>query len=198
VLENLDQRILPYYRRLTATCFDFISGLDVWERDPRSRDTDSLVEHVVGSAAGIYRGHMLTLGKGGAFALWVTLNEHAATRATIRTTHASALSELQTMLPLVLRGAPAPAQSYRAQLVRAAREVLIDPLLRSDSDGLISPTAEQGFVEPAFKLATSGADARPADERWWDSLPTYESIADYLSSYLADKSSTATRRWLPN
>jgi hypothetical protein len=41
---------------------------------------------------------MLTLGKGGAFALWVTLNEHAATRATV----ASALSDLQALLPLVL------------------------------------------------------------------------------------------------
>ncbi|WP_328324334.1 hypothetical protein OHA70_33040 [Kribbella sp. NBC_00382] len=190
VLENLDQRIIPYYHRLTSTCLDFFSGLEVWERDPRSRDTSALTEHIAVGAANIYRGRMLTLGKGDAFAMWVTLNEHAATRSTIRATQASALSELQTMLPLVLRGAPPPAQSYRAQLVLAAREVLSDPLLRADSDGLISPTVEQGFVEPAFKVTAADTEVRPADEAWWDTLPTHESIVDYLSSYLADNSST--------
>jgi hypothetical protein len=186
VLENFDLRIVPYYQELTTRCLEFFAGLDVWERTAHSLDTANVIESVANAAAAIYRGHMLTLGKGGAFALWVTLNEHAATRATV----ASALSDLQALLPLVLPGGPAPAQSYRAQLVLAAREVLADPLLRSDTDGLVSPTVEQGFVEPAFKLAYAEDDAKPADESWWDSLPTHESIVDYLSSYLADESST--------
>ncbi len=188
VFENLDQRIIPYYRQLTAASFDFFAGLDAWQRAVSPTDTGRLIEKVVDCAEHLYLGRMLRLGKAGPFALWVMLNEHAATRATIRAIEAAppaqpgstpALGDLQAMLALVVRGIPVPAQSYRAQLALAAKEVLGEPLLRSETGGLVSPTVEHGFVEPAFKLAFADDEARPADEQWWDSLPTHESLVDY-------------------
>ncbi|NEA30795.1 hypothetical protein [Streptomyces sp. SID13031] len=192
VLENLDQRIVPYYRRLTTACFEFFAGLDAWERGRGRRvgNAATLSRDVTDRAATVYRGRMLSLSTGTAFALWVTLNEHAATRATVRAAEASALGELRAILPLVLRGVPAPAQSYRAQLALAAQEVLTEPLVRSGTYGLVSPTVEQGFVEPAFQLAVADTGAKPADEDWWRYLLPQESLVDYLAGYLADESST--------
>jgi hypothetical protein len=187
VIENLEQRIGPYYRRLITACLEFFAGLEAWDQ---FTDKDATVELVHNHATALYQSRMLTLGTKAPFALWVTLNEHAATRATVRAGDEAALAELRTVLSLVLGGTPPPSRSYRAQLASTASEVLGEPLVRSGAHGLVSPTVEQGFVEPAFKLAFADAQARPADEEWWEGLPTHESIVDYLAGYLADRSST--------
>ncbi|GAB2575641.1 NACHT domain-containing protein [Kribbella endophytica] len=190
VLENLEQRIIPYYRQLAATSFEFFRGLDAWDRQVRPEGHGRLAEQVVDYAAYVYRGRMLSLSTRAPFALWVTLNEHAATRTAVRAAGASALAELQAVLPFVLRGSPVRAHGYRAELALAAKEVLAEPLLRSGSAGVRSPTVKAGFVEPAFKLAIADEGSRPADDSWWHALPSHESLVDYLAGYLADRSST--------
>ncbi|TCM35953.1 NACHT domain-containing protein [Kribbella sp. VKM Ac-2568] len=100
------------------------------------------------------------------------------------------MGELQKLLAVAISGQPAPGNSYRDQLALAAQEVLDEPLLRSGSRAVASPTVRNGFVEPAFRYAIADHYSRPADEDWWEEQPQYESLVDYLAGHLADQFST--------
>ncbi|MEI8412057.1 MULTISPECIES: NACHT domain-containing protein [unclassified Kribbella] len=188
VTENLEQNLIPYFERLAQRTLDFFTGLHAWSRT-HLKDQAHLADGIVQCAAAIYTSRMLELSPSPPFALWLTLNEFAATRGLI-TTQAAAMGELRTMLTIALRGRPAPGDSYRKQLALAAQEVLDEPLLRSSSRTVASPTVRDGFVGPAFQHALADDQSQPADEEWWDGEETHESLVDYLAGYLASESST--------
>ncbi|MER7247058.1 hypothetical protein [Kribbella sp. NPDC000426] len=181
--ENLERNLKPYYEHLGRRCLDFFTGLEAWTRlapTPSSGLLDAIVER----AAWLYRSRMLELSPSAPFGLWVTLNEFSATRELVRA-QSKALGELHTMLAMVMPGTPAPRNSYREKLSLAAREILDEPLLRSRTRSVASPTVRDGFVEPSFHHAVADHRSRPADEGWWSLRPEHSSLVDYLASYLA-------------
>lgn len=143
-----------------------------------------MVDAIVERAAWLYRSRMLELSPSTPFGLWVTLNEFSATRELVRA-QSEALGELHTMLAMVMPGTPAPRNSYREKLALAAREILDEPLLRSRTRSVASPTVRDGFVEPSFHHAIADDRSRPSDEGWWSEQPEHSSLVDYLASYLA-------------
>lgn len=185
--ENLDRNLQPYYKQLGRRCLDFFTGLEAWsglEPVPSA----GLLDAIVKRAASLYRSRMLELSASAPFSLWVTLNEFSNTRDLIRAqadVHAAALGELRTMLTMVMPGRPAPRNSYREKLALAAREILDEPLLRSRTRSIASPTVRDGFVEPSFHYAVADDQSRPADEDWWSDQPEHSSLVEYLASYLA-------------
>ncbi|MET9273033.1 hypothetical protein [Kribbella sp. NPDC003557] len=180
---NLEQTLKPYYDRLARRCLDFFTGLEAWSRlEPVP--VAALVEAIVERAALLYRSRMLELSASAPFGLWVTLNEFAGTRELIHA-QAAALGELRTMLSMVMPGTPSPRNSYREKLALAAREVLDEPLLRSRTQSIASPTVRDGFVEPSFHYAVADDRSRPSDEEWWSQQPQHSSLVEYLASYLA-------------
>jgi hypothetical protein len=179
---NLERNLKPYYERLGRRCLDFFTGLEAWHRlepVPSTGVLDAIVER----AAWLYRRRMLELSASTPFGLWVTLNEFSATRDAIRA-QAAALGELRTVLRMVMPGRPAPRNSYREQLALVAQEVLDEPLLRSRTQSIASPTVRDGFVEPSFHHAIADDDSRPSDEDWWSEQPEYSSLVEYIASYL--------------
>ncbi|MFF0342915.1 NACHT domain-containing protein [Kribbella sp. NPDC004875] len=184
--ENIERNLKPYYERLARRCVDFFSGLEAWSRDPAP--PAGVRDAIVARAVQLYRSRMLELSPSAPFGLWVTLNEFAATRAEIRAQgdlQAAALGELRTMLTMVMPGFPTGRNSYREKLALAAREVLDEPLLRSRTQAIASPTVRDGFVEPSFHHAIADDSSRPSDEDWWSAQPEHTSLVEYLASYLA-------------
>jgi hypothetical protein len=180
---NLERNLRPYYERLGRRCLDFFTGLEAWRRlEPVP--SAGVLDAIVDRAAFLYRSRMLELSASAPFSLWVTLNEFAGTRELIRA-QAAALGELNMMLSTVMPGRPALRNSYRKKLALAAREVLDEPLLRSRSHSIASPTVRDGFVEPSFHYATADDRSRPSDEDWWSEQPEHSSLVEYLASYLA-------------
>ncbi|GAA0584774.1 hypothetical protein HPO96_10035 [Kribbella sandramycini] len=184
VIENLEQRIQPYFDRLSIDTLQFFSGLEAWAEVTTSGP--NAADDIANCAATIYRGRMLELSADASFAQWVNLNEHAATRQAIRS---GPLAEFEALFELVMNSSPPRAGSIRAELALTAEEILREPLLRAGGE-LASPTVEQGFVEPAFKLAVADSQSRPAEESWWNDVREHHSLVDYLASYLADDTST--------
>ncbi|WUJ69977.1 hypothetical protein OG809_33380 [Kribbella soli] len=190
--ENIERNLRPYYERLARRCLDFFSGLDVWswlEPEPPPR----LVNDIADRAVWLYRSRMLELSPSAPFSLWVTLNEFAATREAVRAqgdAQTAALGGLQTMLAMVMSGSPVGPNSYREKLALAAREVLDEPLLRSQTQSIASPTVREGFIEPSFHHAVAGDRSRPADEDWWSEQSEHSSLVEYLASYLASPDSS--------
>ncbi|TCC24893.1 NACHT domain-containing protein [Kribbella speibonae] len=185
--ENLDRNLQPYYERLGRRCLDFFTGLEAWSQ-LKPVPSAGLLDAIVKRAASLYRSRMLELSTSAPFSLWVTLNEFSGTRELIRAqadVHAAALGELRTMLMMVMPGRPAPRNSYREKLALAAREILDEPLLRSRTQSVASPTVRDGFVEPSFHYAVADDRSRPADEDWWSDQPEHSSLVEYLASYLA-------------
>jgi len=180
---NLQRNLKPYYEALGRRCLDFFTGLEAWSRlEPVP--VAGLLDAIVERAAFLYRSRMLELSASAPFGLWVTLNEFAGTRALIRA-QTAALGELTTMLSMVMPGTPAPRNGYREKLALAAREVLDEPLLRSRTQSIASPTVRDGFVEPSFHYAVADDRSRPSDEGWWSEQPEHSSLVEYLASYLA-------------
>jgi NACHT conflict system protein/AAA domain-containing protein len=190
--ENLEQNLLPYFHRLADQCLLFFEGLEAWQQ-AQFRHQDRLGGQIVERARTRYLDRMLTLGSQPPFALWLTLNEHTATRSAMREYGegtAVALAELRSMLSIALTGTSPAKHSLRDLLARTATAVLDEPLLRSGLRTLASPSVRAGFVEPAFKLAIHDGLSEVSDEEWWSSQPTCESLVGYLAGYLADESST--------
>lgn len=183
--DNIDQNLRPYYERLAARCIGFFTGLEAWNR---VNAPSSLESAIVNHSVALYRSRMLELAPSEPFALWLTLNEIAATRNEVRE-QATALGELQELLAVAVAGSTLGPDSYREQLARAAQEVLDEPLLRSRLQTVASPTVRDGFVEPAFHHALARAGSRPDDEDWWSGQPVYESLVDFLAGYLASPES---------
>ncbi|WP_427892940.1 NACHT domain-containing protein [Kribbella sp. GL6] len=188
--ENIDQHLRPYYQRLSTRCRDFFTGLEAWGRiTTPSGWPSTIVDHSVG----LYRSRMLELAPSEPFALWLTLNEIAATRHEARRlaeAQTTALGDLQELLSVAVTGTQVPGNTYRRQLTRVAQEVLDEPLLRSRLQTVASPTVRDGFVEPAFRHAVAEERSRPTDEDWWSEQPEYSSLVDFLAGYLASPSGT--------
>ncbi|TCC19886.1 NACHT domain-containing protein [Kribbella sindirgiensis] len=184
--ENIDQNIRPYYERLVARCIDFFTGLDAWDRVNAPSGLESAI---VNHSVGFYRSRMLELAPSEPFALWLTLNEIAATRNEVRG-QATAFEELRELLAVAAAGSALGPGTYREQLALAAEEVLDEPLLRSRLQTVASPTVRDGFVEPAFHHAIATKDSRPTDEDWWSEQPEYSSLVEFLAGYLASPESS--------
>lgn len=190
--ENLEQNLRPYFRRLADRCLKFFDGLEAWKQ-ARVGSQLQLAEDITERSATMYRDRMLALAPQPPFALWLTLNEHAADRSLAREQHeetTAALAELPRLLSIAMTGSPPAKRSLREQLARTAEEVLGQPLLRSELQTPASPTVREGFVEPAFKLAIRDEFSEASDEAWWSSQVTSESLVQYLAGYLADDAST--------
>jgi transcriptional regulator with XRE-family HTH domain len=72
---------------------------------------------------------------------------------------------------------PAPAYRYR--------RLLRDPIADTDETGLVMPTLETGYVDPAFRLAHEHSSGRHlASDDWWLTQPLREDLGEFLAAHL--------------
>ncbi|MBM7773730.1 hypothetical protein JOD54_003934 [Actinokineospora baliensis] len=116
------------------------------------------------------------------FALWSSLNEHAATRG-ILAAHTETLSRLESLLSLTTSG-PELNEDLRA-LHLANRAVLSHPILDADAErygvDVVFPTVERGFVTPHYQVKG----------KRWEDQPRKVDLDVMLAAHLT--SATATR-----
>lgn len=100
------------------------------------------------------------------FSFWAMLGEHAATREQL----GRALTRVEALLERIVNR-DAVVGRHRESLRNANRGVLDQPIVPHDAErydtAVTFPTIEDAFLSPRYAIATSGRDARPADENWW-------------------------------
>ncbi|AGL18360.1 NACHT domain-containing NTPase [Actinoplanes sp. N902-109] len=141
------------------------------------------VREVLDPAAARYETYFLELAaKVPDVRVWALLNDGAATREQLAAGTA-ALGRVETVLTAVLAGLPAPG-TQAAAVARHNRAVLGREIFTESSAGLAFPRVEDGYVNPAYRVAEAGPGARPADEQWWQDRPCHPDLDVTLAGHL--------------
>jgi NACHT conflict system protein/NACHT domain-containing protein len=164
-------------------------------------------------AATRYRSHYVTLATDvPEFFCWASFGEHAATRTAIGRlrgdvvaaldVQTSALARLERVLDLTT-AAPSQQTALRDSVWRANRGFLTEPIVPAESqhrdDRVVFPQVQEIYIEPGYRVATQGADARPWDDDWWKDQPYHENLDLFLAAYAtAPQSSTVPMLLLGN
>ncbi|MEV6930729.1 hypothetical protein AB0M46_40435 [Dactylosporangium sp. NPDC051485] len=171
----------PVMRGIHASLIDFAAGLAVARRlmlPPAGavvrRALELYGERYVRLAADVPE-----------FLIWAQLNEHAATRATVRG-QTETLTRLADLLSTVVQGGN-PAADAERRLAAQARRVLDRPLWRTTAAGDLSfPTVAQGFVSPRFRIVSANNASPLGDESWWERTPQRSDLSEFLAACLSD------------
>lgn len=170
-------RLTEWYA-LVATRFNtYLSGLAVWERaTERDRRAvhDLLSTRLPALAIERYEQAVRRLAVDiPEFHIWVSRTENQAMGRSLET--------LESTLLRVTSGRD--PDRHRAALATAYRAELTRPSLSGASREVAMPTLGEGYVDPPFRAKAAGADARPADESWWDTEPRAD-LPAFLTAYL--------------
>jgi hypothetical protein len=159
---------------------------------------------VVEAGCARYHSHYLRLAAAvPEFLVWASLGEHAATRTAVEGVRADvlaalddrvggALGRIETVLNLVA-GARPPVDLC-AVVERANRALLDQPVVPVDAErygGIVTfPTLGRIYVDPRYRIARAGDDVRPANEFWWDTVPSHEDLDLMLAAHVTSPDAT--------
>lgn len=198
-LAQTENSLGPIYALMTRRLQRFIKDLPEWNQLSGSRQTlilEALENTVQQSALDHYRRRLRELAVlRPEFLIWTTLNELDA--AAHERIHAGrALDRLEAQLGQLTSAAGQPGR-LGLTLARAYRAQLSSPMLPVDESqlpqGLNAPTLGEGYIDPAFRVASITAQSHPADDRWWDEhAPLRQDLAGFLAGYLVTARATTT------
>ncbi|MGY0020122.1 NACHT domain-containing protein [Streptomyces sp. YJ-C3] len=180
-VEALDHWYFSLSRRFIA----FVTGLAQWEllsetQQQAFRDTllVARTDEALANYRELYSQLMQTAPE---FALWVTENEHRATRAEVR----RALDGIDTLLTATARGLTAPVD-VAAALARSHEAALGHPVLDTSTapEGIVVPTLRAMYLDPDFRVAQPRGQSGPADESWWEQFGVRHDLTRYLAGAL--------------
>jgi hypothetical protein len=128
------------------------------------------------------------------FAAWAYLAEHASTRTLV----AEVGGELRARLDALttgLAGVPdlldevsgrAAANRARAELARAYQAALERSVLGETRapDGVVLPSLERGYVNPACRVSRVQPRDLPSEDGWWADQPRYDDLQSVLVASL--------------
>jgi hypothetical protein len=141
---------------------------------------------IVSRAAGRYESHFLKLAATvPEFAMWAVLAEHAATRALVRQENkelaaaidqnTASMARVEALLALTT-GPSGIISDLRVTIDRANQRTLSEPIVSADGSrhgpDITFPPVKQMYINPRFQVAKLNTDARVADERWWNDVPS--------------------------
>ncbi|GAA1510798.1 hypothetical protein GCM10009730_14110 [Streptomyces albidochromogenes] len=180
-----------WYLELSVRLKTFLHGLAVWDALDATRRGAAesalgteLCEAAVGRFQDLYAQLALEVPE---FGFWSGQIEHQATRTGLRQALAgieTALAGLSPLRPLA-HAAQGLATGYRAALARA---ILAEGQARS---GVVLPTLGEGYVDPDFRVrAVVEGTQGPAEEEWWEGVPTRSDLTEYLAGALTSVAST--------
>ena len=143
-------------------------------------------EKIISRAAERYESHFLKLAATvPEFAIWAVLDEHAATRTLVRQDNkelaaaigqnAASMARVEALLALTT-GSSGINSDLRVIIDRANQRTLSEPIVSADGsrhgpEMTFSPV-KQMYINPRFQVAKLNTDARVADERWWNDVPS--------------------------
>jgi hypothetical protein len=172
----------------------FLAGLSAWERARPTIHWSAIIENAVER----YRSHYLALAATvPEFMVWAMIGEHAATRselANLQVDVAAALDVNRGALArvealLALQAAPSATQlDLCSVLERVNRGILNQPIVPVDAErygtNVAFPSVARIYVNPRYRIANVDAQARPADEGWWDDHPSGNDIDLMLTVHI--------------
>ncbi|GAA2338536.1 hypothetical protein [Dactylosporangium salmoneum] len=171
----------PVMRGIHASLIDFAAGLTVARRQILP-PADAVVRRALDLYAERYARLAADVPE---FLIWAQLNEHAATRTTVRG-QTETLTRLADLLSTVVQAGD-PAAEAEQRLAAQARRVLDRPLWRTTEAGDLSfPTVAQGFVSPRFRIVRAANAAPLGDESWWEGTPERSDLSEFLAACLSD------------
>jgi hypothetical protein len=183
-----------FYGDLCGTVLRFFSGLAVWERLPESVSEDAGAEirrEVPARAVTKYRELYLQLAtEFPEVAFWANLVDHQATRAEVRELRIALNGLADTLTGISTGSAP---DEVRARLARFYQAYLRRPVLatRDLPGGVCSPTAEESYVNPDFRVAAGVRVEDVANWYWWEEQPRRSDLQQFLVGYLTSPAATA-------
>ncbi|WP_433788562.1 NACHT domain-containing protein [Actinoplanes sp. CA-252034] len=193
--ENVEH-VARWLSALSARANEFFTGLENW-RSRSQEFSDCVIEESVNG----YRERFTDLARDvPEFWIWSTLDEHAATRALIRSSNVellrivdrqgAALGQLEHLLA-AMQGKELDTGLWRLREIisRANRTVLSESIVPTGIapgvDGLTFPLTDSIYLDPRFKVCRSGGSSRIADEQWWDTLDSSENLGLFLAGFLS-------------
>lgn len=191
--ENIPE-VRGWMDHIAATTQRFLAGLACWQSVNRQLDSN-LVQRAVERYRSYYLRMAATVPE---FLVWASLGEHAATRNTVAGVRADvmvalagqtgALARLENLLTTM---APhlVPAPDLCSTVNRANLGVLTESIVPEGASAPVAqvtfPTVEQIFLNPRYRLASMGDDARPADDKWWEERPLDNNLDILLAGHVA-------------
>lgn len=184
------------YYDLAAAVSDFVSGLAPWDRlneTERNRirelATRPSAERVADAAVSRYTERLAELSaRRPEFFVWMTLSElqaastEAAEDRRALTRVGDLLESFHAQISPPGRIANRLAKAYQAELARR----LVNTDEADALPGLTIPTADQLYVDPAFRAAVHDETTRPAEDVWWASGPECrDELAEFLAVHLS-------------
>lgn len=227
--ENV-QRVAVWQERYASAVRGFLDGLAAAEYaridwvDVRWRATERYVSRYFELAAKVPE-----------FAIWAQLDEHAATRTTVReardrvmggvealgsmlrernadvmaalNANQDALNRIEALLSAGMNGTangeegaaglrPGGLSALRQAVHWANTGILDEKIIRADRDrypaGLEVPRVREIYINPRYRVAEYDAQARPTDEKWWETREPHDDFDLFLAGHVT--SPDATRR----
>ncbi|BEL08300.1 hypothetical protein Q0Z83_064910 [Actinoplanes sichuanensis] len=80
---------------------------------------------------------------------------------------------------------------HRAALARIHRADLDEPILGGDTGDLVMPSLATAYLDPRFRVKSSGLGLRPADEDWWSEAEARTDFDTLLATYLTTPQAAA-------
>lgn len=155
VADGAVERYRSHYLELAARVPEF----EIWAMLGEHAATRSLVREQSAQLAEDVNQHTGAL-----------VREQNAELAGALSQHAAALARVEALLALISGQAGAVTDS-RAIVERANRSILGQPVIPADGShqapDVTIPTVGQMYINPRFRVARSGSDARVADAHWW-------------------------------
>jgi hypothetical protein len=191
--EETIPEIQAWMTEIATTIQRFLNGLASWRTIKRPLVSGVLVQRAVER----YRSHYIKMAATvPEFWVWANLGEHAATRDKVTDTRekviecradvlsalkgqAGALARLENLLSLTAPRS-VPGRNLCDIVNRANLGTLTESVVPEDAIARVAdvtfPTVEEIFLNPRYRLAPMGDDARPADDKWWESRELYNDL----------------------
>ncbi|MFE6889145.1 NACHT domain-containing protein [Streptomyces sp. NPDC057694] len=185
--ESLTTDLQSFYATVCDRFRQFLTGLRVWEqlRDQGQFEAmaaldSALVRDAVHKYSDLYAQLALAAPE---FNLWITQNEHQATRAEVR----RSLDGVRTLLADSAAHLTPPVD-VAAALARAHIATLGRPVLDATTapEGIRVPSLREMYLDPYFRVAEPQGQSGPADESWWQRFEVHQNLTRYLAGALTN------------
>jgi ATPase family associated with various cellular activities (AAA) len=105
----------------------------------------------------------------------------------------SALARVEALLTLI-SGPAGAITDLRAIVERANQSILEQPIILTDASGqppdVTIPSVSQMYINPRYRVAPSGPNARVADATWWDDRPSRAEFDLLLTAHVTTPDAT--------
>jgi hypothetical protein len=182
-----------FYRQLSATVLNFLSGLSIWDaldetkqNELTSQIRNELPDRAIARYEQSFRRLALECPE---IALWANQVDHQATRKRLDIVGMS-LAGIEARLPDLVR--ERKPRGVRESLARTYRAALNRPALDSNEAPaeVRIPSLADSYVDPDFRVAEVGPSDNAADESWWNQVSVRSDLTEFLVGYLTSPAAT--------